>query len=236
MQRAHLLSEFLARADDFVGRPHVVDLRALGALGLKQAIYSVERNATIIADNAAAAVGVGKAGNDGRLAALHDLGRISVENAVVVGLAILREGFVDLRIRLETSRLQSGLDHAQAAEWKDRPLERLIGLQPDDHFVVAIDIARFMRKDRRRRFRVDGKHALFPLRFEIRLQFRPNCFCAIWCSDEESLVSGVGRDVANDKVAHVDGPAPISHLEFSPTMIATKPFDIGLRIHDASPV
>ena len=110
------------------------------------------------------------------LPALHDLRRIGVENAVVVGLAIFREGLVDLRIRLEASRLQSRLDHAQAAEWKNGSLERLVGLQPDDHFVVAVDIARFMRKHRRRRFRVDGKDALFPLFLEIGLQFRPDRF------------------------------------------------------------
>ena len=36
LQRADLLGQLLARADHLVGRPHVVDLRALGVLGFEQ--------------------------------------------------------------------------------------------------------------------------------------------------------------------------------------------------------
>ena len=43
-------------------------------------------------------------------------------------------------IRLESGRLQTRLNHAEAAERKNCPLERLISLQADDHLVVAIDI------------------------------------------------------------------------------------------------
>ena len=71
----------------------------------------------------------------------HDLRRIGVEHTVVVRLAILGEGLMDLRIGLEAGRLQSSLDHPQSAIWEDRALERLIGLQSDDDFVVAVDIA-----------------------------------------------------------------------------------------------
>ena len=94
VQRAHLLGQFLAHADDLVGRPHVVDLGALGLLGLEQAIDAVQRHAPVVADDAAAAVGIGQAGDDAGLAAVHDLRRVGVEHAVVVGLAVLREGLV----------------------------------------------------------------------------------------------------------------------------------------------
>ena len=53
-------------------------------LGLDQPVDAVERDAAIVADDAAAAVGVGQTGDDAGLAALHDLGRIGVEHAVVV--------------------------------------------------------------------------------------------------------------------------------------------------------
>ncbi len=68
-------------ADDFVGRPHVVDLRALRLLDLEQAVDAVERDAPIVADDAAAAIGVGQAGDDAGLAAAHDLRRVGVEHA-----------------------------------------------------------------------------------------------------------------------------------------------------------
>ena len=59
---------------------------------------SIERDATVIADDATTAIGVRQAGNDADLAALHDLRRIGVENAIVVGFAVFREGLVDQRI------------------------------------------------------------------------------------------------------------------------------------------
>lgn len=179
VERAHLLGELLAGADDFIGWPHVVDLRALGAFGLKQAVNSIERDTTVIADDATATIGVRQAGDDGRLAALHDLRRISVENAVIVGFAVFREGLVDQRIGFEASRLEPRLDHAQAAVRKDRPLERRVGLPTDDHFVFAINIARVMGKEIRWRFCVDVEHALLALGFEIRLQLGPDRLRAV---------------------------------------------------------
>ena len=71
---------------------------------------------------------------------------------------MLRLSFLDL-VSLEGRRFQASFDHAQAAERKYRPLERLIGLKADDHLIIAIDISRLMREQRRRRFRVDGEHA-----------------------------------------------------------------------------
>ena len=57
-QRAHLLGELLARAYDVLARPHLVDLGALLALDGEQAVGAVQRDTTVIADDAAAAIGV----------------------------------------------------------------------------------------------------------------------------------------------------------------------------------
>src|SRR5206468_869480 len=64
LQRAHLLRKLLAHADDVVGRPHVVDLRALLALHLEQAVGPVEGNPAIVTDDAPTPVSVRKAGYD----------------------------------------------------------------------------------------------------------------------------------------------------------------------------
>ena len=63
-ERAELLSQLLAQADHIVGRPHVIDLRALGFLGFVKLVRAAECNAAMVADNAAAAVGIGQTGND----------------------------------------------------------------------------------------------------------------------------------------------------------------------------
>src|SRR5262249_9637415 len=154
VERPDLICQFLALTDHLVGRPHVVDLGALGLLGLEQAIDPVQRDAAVVTDDAAAAIGIWKAGDDAGLAASHDLGLGGIAPALVGGLPLFREGLVHLGVGLELGRLQARLDHAQAAVGKDRPLERLIGLQPDNDFVVTVDIAGLVRQQGRRPFGV----------------------------------------------------------------------------------
>ena len=107
-----MLRKLLARPDHVIARPHVVGLRSLGSLCFEKAVHPVKRNAPVITDDAAAAIGIGKAGDDAGLPALHDLGRIGVKHPVIVALAVFRERFLDLRVGLEPRRFQASLDHA----------------------------------------------------------------------------------------------------------------------------
>ena len=127
-ERAHLLREFLAHPDDFIGRPHIVDLRPFRALGLKQPIHPVKRHSSIVADDAAAPVGIGKPGDDSGPAATHDFGRIRIEHAVIVRFSVSRESLMHERIGFESRGFDTCLDHPQSAIGENRPLERLIGL------------------------------------------------------------------------------------------------------------
>ena len=135
--------------NDFIGRPHVVDLRAFCALGFDEAIDPVEGHAAIVADDTAAAVGIRKTGDDAGPAAIHDLRRVGVEHAVIVRFAVFRESLVNARIRFETAGLQPCLYHSQAAEREDGALEGLVGLKSDDDFVVAVDVTGLVRQQRR---------------------------------------------------------------------------------------
>ena len=60
-ERADLFAQFLAIADDLVGRPLPVERGLLGLLVLDQAVDAIERNAAIIADDPPAAISVGQA-------------------------------------------------------------------------------------------------------------------------------------------------------------------------------
>ena len=104
-------------------------------------------------------------------------------------LAILRERFVDLWIGRKARRLEAGFDHPESAEREDRPLERLVGLQADDHLVVAIDVAGLVSQQRRRRLGVDGEHALLAFLLEIRLQLGPHSLGAFGRAREKLLVA-----------------------------------------------
>jgi hypothetical protein len=136
-----------------------------------------------------------------------------------VGLAVFRESLVDLGVGRKAGCLQACLDHAQAAVWKDGAFERRVGLQADDHLVVAVDIAGLVRQQRRRRLRVDGEHAFLPLLLEIGLKLFPHTQGAPRRPDQKRLVTQIGRDVGRDEVAHVDRRAPGSGLERAPTAL-----------------
>ena len=62
---------------------------------LNEPIDTVERDASVVADDPATAVRIGQPGEDVRTAALADVGRVGVEYGIVVSLAVFREGLDD---------------------------------------------------------------------------------------------------------------------------------------------
>ena len=66
---AHLFGQLLATADDVVGRPHIVDLGRSSPLDRQQAVDAIEGDAAVVADDPAAAIGVGQTGDDAGSAA-----------------------------------------------------------------------------------------------------------------------------------------------------------------------
>jgi hypothetical protein len=105
---------------------------------------------------------------------------------------------------LEPRPFQASFDHAQSSERKNRALERLVGLQADDHLVIAIDISGLMREQRRRRLRIDGEHAFFLFLLEIGLQVLPDRLCAFGRACEKALIACIRRNIADDEIAHRD--------------------------------
>ena len=102
-----------------------------------------------------------------------DVGRVGVEHALVVRLAVLGEGLDDVRIRLVAVGLERAEHHPEAAVRHDRALERRVGLQADDDLVVPVDVAGRVGGDRARDLR-DVEHALLALLDEQRLQLLPD--------------------------------------------------------------
>ena len=163
LERLDLFGDLLALAD-VVGIHHVDDHLLLGALLFgDQPVHAVERHPAVVADDAAAAVGVRQAGHDAGVAGRFHLVGVDVEHAVVVGLAVF-EHICDLRIHLPAVGVQLGVDQPDAAEGHDRAFQRGVGLEPDDLLKLPVDIARLMRVDGRNRLFVDIVDALaFPL-------------------------------------------------------------------------
>src|SRR5215813_1729713 len=143
---------------------------------------------------------------------------------------------MDLRVGVETGRLEAGFDHAQTAERKNRTLERFVGLQADDDFIVAVDISGLVRQHRRRIFRIDGEHALLALFLEVRLELCPDRFRALRGPGKKFLVACVRGDVANDEIADIDGSRPIASPETAPAILILR-FSLKSRtpFHGISP-
>ena len=146
----------------------------------------------------------------------HDLRRIGVEHPFIVGLAVLGEDLVHDGVRLEARRLQPGFDHAQTAIRHDGAPERRIGLQPDDHLVVAVDVAGLVGGQRGGRLGIDVQNPFADFLLEVGLQFAPDGLRPLAGSDEKALVPIVGRDVALDEIADVDGVLPSPSCETRP--------------------
>jgi hypothetical protein len=64
LERADLLGELFAIADDVIGRHRVVEPALLLFLALDKTVDAVQRDAAIVADDAAAAVSVGQPRED----------------------------------------------------------------------------------------------------------------------------------------------------------------------------
>ncbi len=126
---------------------------------------------------------------------------------------------MDLRIGVEACGLEARLHHAQAAVWENGALERLVGLQPDDHLVVAVDIAGLVGEQRRRRLGIDGEHAFLPLLREIGLELLPHGLGSLGRADQEFLVAPVRRGIADDEIAHIDRGAPATRHEIAPAAL-----------------
>ena len=149
MERANLLRELFAEADD------VISHRAVAAIGFvfffpsDELVDAVKSNAAIVADDSAAAIGVGKTGEDLVVAALHHLRGVGIEDAVVVGLLVEMEGFMDFRIDIIAIGGAGGFGHLDAAIGHESSLQRLVGLESDDGLKVFVQVARTISGERR---------------------------------------------------------------------------------------
>ena len=132
LQGVDLVGDLLALADDGVGHGAVAAVEKVGLLACDQAVDAVEGDSTVVADDAAAAVGVGQAGDDVGVAGGAHLGGVRVEDALVVGLVVLVEDLVVLVVDVEAVVLGGLLRHLDAAVGHEGTLQRLVGLQADD--------------------------------------------------------------------------------------------------------
>ena len=224
LQRADLLCDLLALADDIVRHDTAAAVGKVLALLLDEEIEAVERYTAVVADDAAAAVGIRQARDDVAVTRLAHLRRIGIKDGLIVGLVVFREDLVELGIHLIAVRRSGLLRHADATVRHERTLERLVRLEADHLLQILqgiIDVAGPIGGQARDDFRLTVEHAaLGALLFLQLLHAAPELVGRLRRPGQEALIAIVRRVVVLDEVPDVHIVRPLRTLETSPRNVS----------------
>ena len=193
----------------------------IALLELDQGVHAVQGHAAVVADDAATAVGVRQTGEDLVVAGDLDLLGVHAEDAIIVGLAVLGEDLLDLRIRLLAGLLDGLLDHAPAAVRHHRTLAGNVGLQADDHVVHlrAVDVAGRESINVGRGVGIHVVDALLALHGQVVVvEILPQMLGLFGRTGKEGLIALVRRVVLLNEVTHVDIVLPMAAFEAVPRL------------------
>ena len=208
LQRLDLLGDLFAQADAGVGH-RAGQVAQILLLGFDQAVGAVERQAAVVADDAAAGVVVGQARQEAQRTERANLLGVDVEHAVVMRLAVVGENIPDLLVHVHAVLLAGARYDVDAAEGLDGPLEQLVGLQAHDQLLFPVDITRLVRGDGRDGGIVQRADAVVvPLLFERLEAEVPDVLGTFGRALQESGVAQVGGDVRLHETRDVDFLAP----------------------------
>ena len=228
-QRHQLTRQFFAQADGFFLDDVETKLMLLGLLVCDQEVQTVEGDTAVVADDAAAAIGIGQTGDDAGTAGTQHVFGVGVEHALIVCAAVFAEHTLNFRIDLVAVFFERLGGHADAAKRHHRPLQRLVGLQTDNLFAFLINIAGRMRGDIADDVGIGiddatlGDFLLVELKHLI-----PDIHRALGRRGEERTVTEIRRVIAVNEVANVDFLRPESALKALPGVLAHR---LHLALH-----
>ena len=186
-----------------------------------QAVHAVERDASVVTDDASTTVGVGQAGHQVRTAGRANPSGVHVEDRFVVCLAVLGEDLLHAKVGLEAGFLDRGLDHAPTTRRHHGTLQGHVGLQADDDVIVGADVTGGESVHVAGDVGLDVVDALGALDGEVvPLQRRPHIEGLLGCALEERRVTFVGGEVPDDEVPDVDLVDPRAGREPLPGILA----------------
>ena len=216
LERLDLVAQLLSAADFLLGGRHAAERILILLLLCDQTVNAVQCYAAVVTDDAAAAVSIRQAGQQTDMAGFTNVLGICGEYTVVVGLVVL-EFLLDLGGNLVAVLLARITDHTHAAERVARTLERLVGLQADNHLVVLVQIARTECGDIDHGLGVDVAYtALFVLLCQqcVELLTQGSGACGSRC--KESTVTVIRGIVLLNKIAYVDLGLPSAAIKAVP--------------------
>ena len=208
LERVDLQGQFLPLADHIVQHGAVAAVQQVVLLFADQEVDAVQRHAAVVAHDAAAAVGVGQAGDDVAVAGLAHLRRVGVEHRLVVGAGVFGKDLMQLGAGGIPVGGAGLFRHLDAAVGHEGALEGLVGLQADDLLQILefrVDIAGAVGRQAGNDLRLHIQHAaLGALLFLQALQRAPQFIRRFSGPCKETFVPRIGRIVFLDEVAGVD--------------------------------
>ena len=211
-----LLGKLLA-VTDHICQHNAGGGRLLELLVLDQAVNAIQGNTAIVADDTAAAIGIGQTGDDMAVAAGTHLGGVGIKYAGIVGLAVGGEELLHLRIQVIAVILAGLLGHADAAVGHEGALKGLIGLEADDGLLLLIQVTGAMAEDGGNDLGIHIQYAagLAFLLGELQ-HFVPQGGGIGGRALQEAVITIVGGVVVHDKVTNIDLGFPTAAFEFFP--------------------
>jgi len=220
VQGADLQGDLFTQTDDVIGHGAVTAVGKVVLLFFDQVVNAVQGNAAVVANDAAAAIGIGQAGHNVAVACLFHLRGVGIKHSGVVGAGILGKDFVQLRGRSIAIGGAGLFCHLDAAIGHEGALEGLIGLQADDFFQilqVLADIAGAVSGHAGNHFSLHIQNAALGALFLLQnLQSTPKLIGCFGGAGKEAFIAGVGAVVLLDKIAGVDFFFPDAALEAFP--------------------
>ena len=122
LERPDLLAEFFPVADNLFRRHGCIEAEFFLLFPFNEPGNPVKGHAPVVADDAAAPVSVGQAGEDVRAAAPPDVRRVGIEHRLIVGLPILGKCLNHVGIGLVAVSFEGIGNHAEAAIGHDGAL------------------------------------------------------------------------------------------------------------------
>ena len=220
LQGVDLAGDLLPQTDDVIGHGAVAAVGEVLLLELDQRIDAVQGHAAVVADDAAAAVGVGQTSDDVGVAGLLHFRGVSVEDRLIVGTGVVGEDLVQLFAGLIAVGGAGLFGHLDAAVGHEGALQGLVGLQTDDLLQILqllVDVAGAVCGQAADHFGLHIQHAALGALFLLELlQSSPQFVGRLGGTGQERLVAVVRGVVLLDEVAHVDFLFPDTALKAFP--------------------
>ena len=186
-------------------------MRSSLLLALDETGHAVERHLPVIADDPALSYASGNPVM-WELASPDVGGRASKTAPLCVFRYLVKASTTWGRVR--SHRLQRVQDHAQTTVGHDRALQRRVGLQADDDFVVPVDVAGLVSGETGNLG--DVEHSFSSLLNEQLAEHAPEFLRARGCRSQKRAVAIVRLVVLLNEIANVDSFLPESRLKLLP--------------------